>query len=127
MKKILSITSCALFLVVACSKDNKTVDDDFLPMIVLSSPSNGQVFTGGATVNITASITDNIKLAEVHVHISDHATGQLLVDIHRYPNAAAYALNESFQAQSGINYTIRVIAIDRSGNTEMQTVQVTVN
>lgn len=96
-------------------------------MIVLTSPSNGQIFTPGATVNITADITDNIKLAEIHVHIFNYATGQLLIDIHRYPNAAAYTLNESFQVQSGINYKIQVIAIDNSGNSETQTILVMVS
>ena len=76
-------------------------------------------------VNITASISDDTRLAEVHVHISDNTTGQLLIDIHRYPNAAAYALNETFQVQSGINYLIKIIAVDRAGKTIGQSVTIT--
>lgn len=127
MKSIFSIAA-VLFLMVSCSRNNGTVaDDDLLPVVVLNAPANGQVFAGGSTVNISASITDNNRLAEVHVHISDRATGQQLIDIHRYPNASAYTLNETFQVQSGINYTVRVIAIDRAGNSGSQTVLIMVN
>lgn len=115
--------SC-LFL--ACSKNN-SVDDKILPVIAINSPSNGQTFAGGTTVNITADITDNDKLVEIHVHIYNQATGQLLIDIHRYPNAASYSLNESFLTQNNINYTIRIIAIDKSANQQMQTISVSTN
>jgi hypothetical protein len=126
MQKILFI-ACCFFLAAGCAKDSGTTADNTQPVVVLSSPVNGQVFTGGATVNIAAAITDNVKLAEIHVHISNQATGQLLIDIHRYPDAAAYTLNENFQVQSGINYTIKVLAIDKSANEGTQTVSVTAN
>lgn len=126
MQRILFIT-CCFFVVAGCSKNSKTADDDIVPVVVINSPANGQVFAGGATVNITAGITDNTKLAEIHVHISNQASGQLLIDIHRYPDAAVYALNENFQVQGGISYTIKVLATDKSGNQETQTVSVTAN
>ncbi|MEI9946865.1 MAG: DUF4625 domain-containing protein [Chitinophagaceae bacterium] len=111
----------------SCSKNNGKTDDKVLPVITLSSPTNGQTFTAGTTINIVAAISDNNKLAEIHVHISNNATGQLVADIHRYPNASVYTLNETFQVQAGINYTIRVLAIDTSGNHETQTVTILVN
>ncbi|MET0393669.1 MAG: Ig-like domain-containing protein [Chitinophagaceae bacterium] len=125
MKKLLPVI--CLWLIAACSKKDGTAADTAVPGVVINSPANGQVFTGGATVTITAAITDDTRLTEVHVHILDNTTSQLLIDIHRYPNTAAYTLNETFQAQSGINYTIKVIAVDRSGKTGTQTVLVSVN
>lgn len=116
-----------VLLMAACSNKDGREDDDILPTVILVSPTNGQQFTAGATVPITGTITDNNSLAEVHVHISNAANNQLLIDIHRYPGAATYALNESFQAQAGINYQVRIIAVDKSGNQALQTVQILVN
>lgn len=112
--KHLFVIAC-LLAITACSKSDSNGGDNALPTLMLNTPTNGQVFTGGSAVNITASISDDTRLAEVHVHISDQATGQLLIDIHRYPDAAAYSLNETFQVQSGLSYAINVIAIDRAG------------
>lgn len=115
-----------LSLLLACSK-NKQAEDKQAPVIQLLSPSNNQVFTAGQTVLITGNIADNIKLAELHVHISNNNTAQLLIDIHRYPNSPAYSLSESFQVQAGITYKIQVIAVDNSGNQGMESILVTGN
>lgn len=115
------------FLLPACSKNKGGSDDKQLPVIQLSSPANNQIFTAGQIVNITGTITDNDKIAEIHIHISNNNTAQLLEDIHRFPSAASYSLDESFTAQTGITYKIQVIAIDKSGNQQIQTVMVTAN
>jgi len=121
MKKILAY--CFLLVLVgSCNNKSEQVDDKELPVINLTSPSNNQVFSVGQTVNITANITDNSKLAFVHVHISNNSSGQLLIDIHRSPDASSYALNESLQVQAGIQYKIQVVAIDNSANQQVQTV-----
>lgn len=78
-------------------------------------------------MNITGTLSDNQQLAEVHVHISNHTTGTLLVDIHRYPLSAIYTLNESFTVQSGIEYKILVIAKDNSANENRATVLISAN
>jgi len=115
-----------MILLTACSK-NSTVKDNELPVVTITSPNNNQVFSAGATVNITGALSDNQKLAEVHVHISNNSTGTLLIDIHRYPMAATYNLNESFQTQAGINYKIQVVAKDNSANENRSTVEITSN
>ena len=111
----------------ACSKDSKQSNDKELPVIQLTSPSNNQVFSGGETVNITATITDNNKLALVHVHIYNNGTGQLVMDIHRSPTGSTYPLNETLQVQAGIEYKIQVVAIDNSANQQVQTVFISAN
>lgn len=85
------------------------------------------MFSAGQAVNITGTLSDNQQLAEVHVHISNNNTGTLLVDIHRYPLSANYILNESFSAQSGIEYKIQVIAKDNAANENRATVLVSAN
>ena len=126
MKKIIPYY-ILLVILVSCAKFSKQDDDKELPMIQLTSPSNNQVYTGGETANITATITDNNKLSLVHVHIYNNATGQLVVDIHRSPTASTYSLNETLQVQSGIEYKIQVVAIDNSANQQVQTVFISAN
>lgn len=126
MKKIIPYY-VLLIVLVACSKDSKQSNDRELPVINLTSPSNNQIFSGGQTANITATITDNNKLALVHVHIYNNGTGQLVMDIHRSPDASTYSLNETLQVQAGIEYKIQVVAIDNSANQQVQTVLITAN
>jgi hypothetical protein len=126
MKKIIPYYILLMGLA-ACSKDSKQSDDKELPVIQLSSPSNNQIFSGGQTANITATITDNNKLALVHVHIYNNGTGQLVIDIHRSPAASTYSLNETLQVQAGIEYKIQVVAIDNSANQQVQTVFISAN
>jgi hypothetical protein len=64
---------------------------------------------------------------ELHIHVSDVFTGALLIDIHRAPETSSYSLNESFQAQSGIDYKIQVIAKDNSNNENRASVEISTN
>jgi len=126
MKKIIPYY-ILLMVLVACSKDSKQSNDKELPVIQLTSPSNNQVFSGGQTSNITATITDNNKLALVHVHIYNNGTGQLVMDIHRSPTGSSYSLNETLQVVAGTEYKIQVVAIDNSANQQIQTVLISAN
>lgn len=116
----------SLILLQACSKNEKASDNE-LPVVTITSPNNNQVFSAGETVTIKGTLSDNQKLTEVHVHISNNSTGTLLIDIHRNPGAATYSLNESFVAQGGINYKIQIIAKDNSANENRSTVEITSN
>ncbi len=113
-------------MLVSCSKSSSPEDRES-PVIMLTSPVNNQVFIAGETVNITGMLSDNQKLTEVHVHISIVNTAALLIDIHGYPAAATYTLNESFQTQAGISYKIQVIAKDNSANENHTNVEITSN
>lgn len=121
------IFTCLLFLLLAACSKNNSGKDNQPPIISFVSPANNQVFTGGQTVTINAALSDNKRVAEVHVHISNNTTGALLVDIHRYPNAANYALNESFTAQSGIQYKIQLLVKDNSANENNASVLISAN
>jgi PBP1b-binding outer membrane lipoprotein LpoB len=114
------------FLLSGCSKDS-TEKDNELPVVTLSSPTSNQVFNAGQNVSITGNISDNKKISEVHVHISNNTTGTLLIDIHHYPATATYTLNETFQTQAGIQYKIQVIAKDNSANENRATVEISSN
>ena len=115
----------AILLLASCSKKGGNSADNELPVVQLSSPANNQSFTAGQTVSVAGTVTDNKGIAELHVHISNNATAQLLIDIHRYPGTSNYVLNESFQVQAGITYKIQVIAVDKSGNQQIVAVLIT--
>ena len=117
-----------IFVLLACSKDkDDTVNDNEPPVIFINSPDNNQVFNAGTRVIITGSVTDNKQVDELHIHVSDVFTGALLIDIHRAPETSSYSLNESFQAQSGIDYKIQVIAKDNSNNENRASVEISTN
>jgi len=121
-----SLPYLLIFSLLACTKETPEKDYE-LPVVTISSPGNNEVFNAGATVTITGSITDNKKVVEVHVPISNNTTGALLTDIHRYPDTGSYTLNESFQTQAGINYKIQVIGKDNSANENRATVEIATN
>ena len=125
MKRLIFIL---VIVFLGCSKDeDNTEQDNELPVIVINSPDNNQVFNGGARVIITGSVTDNKQVDELHIHVSDVFTGALLIDIHRAPETSSYSLNESFQAQSGIDYKIEIIAKDNSNNENRASVEISTN
>lgn len=124
--KAVSILSFGALMFSACNKE-KAVNDDTAPLVTISSPANGGIFTAGNNVVISASITDANKIPEVHVHISNLNTGTLLVDVHRNPNTTSYLLNETFQVQAGVEYKIQVIAKDNSANEGRASVEISAN
>lgn len=116
-----------LCLLAACSKNKSGSSDRELPVVTLSSPLANQAYTTGQAVNITGTISDNEKIAQVHVHISNLDNGNLLVDIHRYPGTASYSLNEQFTVPGTGTYRIQVIATDNSANENRATVTISGN
>ena len=117
-----------LFVFLGCSKDeDNTEQDNELPVIVINSPDNKQVFNAGDRVIITGSVTDNKQVEELHIHVTDIFTGALLIDVHRAPQTSSYSLNESFQTQSGIDYRIEIIAKDNSNNENRASVEISTN
>ena len=125
MKKWLLISFIAA--ATGCSKSNNNDNDNQSPVVTITSPVNNSTVTGGQTVNIAGTITDNNRIAELHVHISNNTTGTLLVDIHRTPAGNSYNLNENFTTQAGITYKIQVIAKDAAANETISPVLDTAN
>jgi hypothetical protein len=120
----------AIILIMAtagCSKSSSGSNDDQLPVVTITAPTANQRFNAGQTIAITGTITDNEKLAELHVHISNRETGALLVDIHRYPSVPSYTISETFQVQAAITYRIQIIAKDNSANEGRASVEISAN
>jgi hypothetical protein len=115
-----------IIFLTACSKKPDT-GDKIGPVITITSPSNNQHFTAGQTINTTASATDNDKVTELHIHVTDKTTGALLRDIHSYPGQSSGTVEDSFVADPGIFYTIVIIAKDPAQNLATAKVEVSSN
>ena len=115
-----------LTLLTACGKPAAEKDKIF-PVVSISSPANGQNFTPGQPIPITALVTDETYIAEVHIHVSNTNTGELLMDVHEYPAGKTGNISQSITAVAGVNYKIQVIAKDRAVNESRSTVEVSCN
>ncbi|MBL7722587.1 MAG: hypothetical protein JNK27_00490 [Chitinophagaceae bacterium] len=116
-----------LLLLAGCSDKNSADNDTELPVVTISSPVAGQVFTNGQQINIAGTITDNKYIAEVHIHVSNTNTGMLIMDVHLYPGSNSTTFNQPLTAVTGVNYRIQVIAKDRAVNEGRSTVDVSCN
>mgnify|MGYP001264624150 CR=1 FL=1 len=126
MKRVLFVLLAGTCLT-ACSKNSVTQRDNILPVISLSSPADGQVFSPGQPIPVTGGITDNDRIAEVHIHVYNTANNALLMDVHLHPASSSATFSESLTAMTGINYKIQVIAIDKAVNQAYKTVEVSCN
>ena len=117
----------------SCSKKGNAIGtvnnnkDTAAPVITISSPTNNQVFTSGPTIQVSASAIDSVKVTELHVHVLNKSNGAILRDIHSYPNSKTGTVEDSFTAQAGLTYTIKIIALDPSQNLSTAQVDVSVN
>jgi hypothetical protein len=116
-----------LIAAIACNKKNTTENDKQAPLITIATPTNNQQFTGGQSIGITGTITDNSYIAEVHIHVSNASTGSLLMDVHLYPASDTINFSQILNASAGINYKITVTAKDKAVNEESSSVNVSAN
>ena len=116
-----------LMFAMACSKNLTSKSDNTPPVITIVSPLNNQHFNVGEIIQTTATVTDNDRIVELHIHVINTATGILLRDIHSYPGQSSATAEDSFAAEAGIGYTIKIIAYDAAHNLATAQVDVSVN
>lgn len=110
-KTILAVSMLLVFL--SCKKQS---GDGEKPSITVTSPTANQQFTPGQVVTISANISDNDLLYEVHLYVTNKANGAEVVHQMQRVDMKTYALSNTFTAGGGITYLLRVTAMDRSGN-----------
>ena len=116
INKKLTFLITSSILLAACTKRTVAENDNTPPVIAIISPLNNQHFNAGEIIQITAEASDNNKVIELHIHVSNTATGILLRDIHSYPGKSNATAEDSFAAETGVNYTIKILAIDAAQN-----------
>ena len=125
-KKIILALYLPMFAM-ACSKKTSSPSDNTPPVITIASPLNNQHFNAGEIIQTTATVTDNDRVVELHIHVINTATGILLRDIHSYPGQSNATVEDSFAAEAGIGYTIKIIAYDAAHNLATAQVDVSAN
>jgi hypothetical protein len=113
-----------LLLIVACNKTSPRSNDRESPTVSITQPINNTVATPNTPLNITGTVADNQYIAEIHIHITNLNTGQLILDVHLYPAAAQASFSQAFTPQAGQRYKIQVIARDRSVNEGSKTLEI---
>ncbi len=118
----------AWLLIGGCSKKSVANKDKELPVIIITTPVNNQVFTPGQVLTISGTVTDNSSLAEVHIHVNNAVSGIEYLDTHFSPasNSATFS-NQSLTTVAGTSYKIQILAVDKSANEAISTIQVSCN
>lgn len=110
---VLAIFLSGAIAVQGCSKKENKEEDVEPPVVMIITPTNGQIFSAGQSIQISGTITDNEYIAQVHLHIYNNQSGVKLLDEHIYPAAATANFDRSVTAVAGTEYRIEVNAIDK--------------
>jgi len=120
MKRIISLLVVSV-LMFGCGKG-----DEIAPVITMISPTDNLVVTGGQTVAVQGTMTDNEGLHMVHAICTDNLGGHLL-HFEEHLDTKSYSLNQSFPTISGRTYTLEVEATDHGDNVTRKVITVTTN
>lgn len=100
-----------LLCLASCGKGDRVP-----PEIMITLPTENQLFKGGQTVNLRANITDNFGIQSIHITVKDNSTGSNIIDMDEYPYENAYNLNKTFQVDSVRSYSISIDVTDNNEN-----------
>ena len=125
MKK--SVVLYLLLVLSACSKKPGTEKDYDAPVLTLNTPTNNQVYTSGQNIMIAGEATDNKFINQIHIVITNLASGVEYLHVHIHPNTNSFNFSQSYTAQAGITYKIEVIVDDPSANSSSKSIQVVSN
>jgi hypothetical protein len=120
MKRLFPLALAALFF--SCGKK-----DEVAPVIELTMPAANQSFTGGATVQIKATITDNEGIHMVHCYVTDVSTGGHMLHFEEHYDGKSFDLNNSFPTIAGRQYLIHIDATDHDDNVADKEITVSTN
>ncbi len=126
MKQVLLAVAITGWGIASCSKSAGEKDNQ-RPVVTITSPANGALFSVGQVITIAGTATDNDHIVEMHIHVSNTNTGTLLMDVHLYPAGPNAVFNQPLTAAAGVNYRIQVLAKDRSANETISSVEVSCN
>jgi hypothetical protein len=109
-------------MITGCSKP-----DEIAPVISVETPGENQVFTGGQSITIKATISDNEGIHIVHLTVLDNTTSGHMIHFEDHFDGKTYQLNKSFTPQAGRSYTIDIDGTDHNENTTKKQLTVSAN
>ena len=129
-----------VFSFASCSKSGSGSEDDSNhlfsandktpPEVLIFTPSAGQVFSNGSSINMTGRITDDLGLYRGTIKIVNENTGNTVMsqsyEIHglRLYN---FNINHPVSVTASSDYTVTVSFEDHGANTASKSVAVRVN
>lgn len=81
-----------VILLISCSKDK----DEEKPMIAIASPTELQKVTGGDTVRIVGTVTDNSVIERITITLRDKQNTSVLKTIAKSPDSKTFNLNLNY-------------------------------
>ena len=115
----LAILACILSL--SCQRK---IGDFNPPIITFISPEDESIFSSGGTVIVRASITDDIRISEVHLDVMNVNLNQKVFSFTASPKELVYELEQRFTTTFRTRYEIAVEAEDLDGNVHREKVYV---
>ena len=123
----------------SCSKGGPPGNDDnhnypdpndyTVPVLVVNTPTDNQVFTNGSSINVTGNISDN-SLFQGSITIQNNTTGAIVKDqyyeIHYIPSYN-FSLSYVATVMASTDYTVTVRFEDHGHNVASKSIIVTVN
>lgn len=118
----------AIVVLLFCCKKETAVHQD--AVIVINTPTTNQHFAIGDTIRITGTVTHNITLQSVAVHMTNLSTNNEFFHYHftaldktTYNFSATYKVIENNKT----SFKVEVEAIDNDNFTNMKDMLITVN
>jgi hypothetical protein len=126
----------------ACSKGGTTTDDGSggphivtdndttRPVLTVTTPVTNQVYSNGAVINVTGSITDDLGLYRGSIRITNDATGEIVKEqLYEIHGVLAYTFNVSAMATvtTATDFTVSVFYEDHGLNGVSRSLKVKMN
>ena len=125
MKKIMAIAAACLVL--ACKKQPAALPE---PVITFTSPSVNQHFVKGDTIRITGTVTHDIEMLEVAVHMTDKSTSNEFFHNHFSAGNKTYF---EFSSVYGVSentktiFKVEVEVTDKNSHTGQKELDISIN
>lgn len=122
------------FLFLSCSKDEDPHEidgaDTIAPVITITTPTNNEVFTNGASLNVTGMLTDDKGLYRGTIKITNDANAAVIKEqTYEIHGLLSYNFNLSqvLTVTSISDYTITVKFEDHGRNESTKSVKIRIN
>jgi hypothetical protein len=110
----------------SCEKDNGPVEDTEAPVISLSSPSPGSVFSAGAPIDVVFRITENDELHTWDIELWRASDMTLLTSTgdHEHTTVLDVSAAISYSVGEPTDCVLRILAEDHNGNVAQQDIAI---
>jgi len=119
-----AVLACG-FLMTSCGDDDPVEVNG--PEITITSPDTNSSYSNGDSFNITGTVTDDVEVSSMAID----ADGAFMIsfDLSSLTDKTSISFNETVMVDSTLNrgtFTLEVQATDNEGNSETESVEITI-